>query len=348
MIAAFELREGGLCDVAWVGRRRVEPSPLILERETVFDWASLTKPLCTAPLIWRAVQRGWLAEDTCLNAVLTDAPSAWGAIRIGHLLSHSAGFRAWAPVWQELQKKWGSALPGAPIRERQSMLRALVMRETLEAAPGQRTLYSDFSFLLLGFVLEQLHGESLSEIWDREMGESGATFKSVLRSGRDSQPSDLQCAATENSPWRGGWLQGEVHDENCWSMGGYAGHAGLFGGMTDLITVTRRIFDSRYLDPRLRARMLGQVLGPEGPARTLGWDIPSGPDSSVGPTLAARRGVVGHLGFTGTSLWVDQESGWAFSALTNRVHFGREHVGIRSFRPRIHDAMAQDVLRDLL
>lgn len=344
---AFELKAGGHTELIWIGSRRLTPTPQPMERDTVFDWASLTKSLCTAPLIWRAIQRGWITEHSAVSAVLPDAPASWRGMTIGHLLSHSAGFKAWAPIWQELVQDWGGHLPEVLVGVRQAEFRARVMREELEVAPGMRTLYSDFSFLVLGFVLEHLHGAALDRIWRREMPGIGAGFRRVHRPAGAAQPRDSRVAATEDVAWRGGVLQGEVHDENCWSMGGFAGHAGLFGTMQDLWEVSRRIFDSRFLDDALRARMFAPVRleapGASGPVRTLGWDLPSGPDSSAGPTLSSHRGVVGHLGFTGTSLWIDTQSGFGFALLTGRVHLGREHIGIRTLRPRIHEAMALDV-----
>jgi len=344
VVSAFQVSSGSeaYCGVAGLRRKNPTEQPLLID--TVFDWASLTKVLCTAPLIWRTIQRGWLFEETRLTQVLSDAPGAWSSITVGHLLSHTAGFRAWEPVWQKLQQKWGKHLSEVSLSDRQREFRALLMRETLEALPGERVLYSDFSFLLLGWILEEIHARSLDQIWAREFAGAGAaSFRKVLRSAQQAQPRDEACAATELSEWRGGFLQGEVHDENCWSIGGVAGHAGLFGRMKDLISVTRRIFDSSFLDPKLRTRMFARVIGPQGPARTLGWDLPDGPESSAGASLAARPGVVGHLGFTGTSLWIDQRSGWAFAALTSRVNLGRDHLGIRKFRPRIHDALVMDL-----
>ncbi len=344
VVSAFQVSSGGEAYCGVAGLRRKNPTEQPLHLDTVFDWASLTKVLCTAPLIWRTIQRGWLSEETRLTHILSDAPGKWSSMTVGHLLSHSAGFKAWEPVWQKLQQKWGEQLSEVSISDRQREFRDLLMRETPEALPGQRFLYSDFSFLLLGWILEEIHGKSLDKIWAQEFAGAGAaSFRRVLRSSQHIQPRDEVCAATELSEWRGGVLQGEVHDENCWSMGGVAGHAGLFGRMEDLIAVTRRIFDSSFLEAKLRARMLARVMGPQGPARTLGWDLPDGPDSSAGSTLAARLGVVGHLGFTGTSLWIDQISGWAVAALTSRVNLGREHLGIRKFRPRIHDALAMDL-----
>lgn len=341
VVAAFEVAQGGQAHVTWAGHRRLTPSPQPMLLDSVFDWASVSKALGTSAMVWRAFQRGWISEETSITSVLPQAPREWAGIRMGHLLSHSAGFRAWEPVWQGLQKKWGQQLASTSIDSRQREFRSRIWKELPEVQAGKRVLYSDFSFLLLGFILEEIHGLPLDAIWEREMG--GAGYRRVLRGGSMKQPADESCVATEEQDWRGGVIQGEVHDENCWSMGGFAGHAGLFGSMADLIQATRRIFDSQFLDPVLRARVMSRVRGPEGPMRTLGWDVATGPESSAGPTLAARMGVVGHLGFTGTSLWVDQESGWAFSVLSGRVHLGREHLGIRKFRPRIHDAMAIDV-----
>ncbi len=346
VVSVFETRRGGDQLVIAGGRRRLSPSPQPMTVETVFDWASLTKVLCTAPLIWRAIQRGWLSETTEVGAILAHAPDGWRGITIGHLLSHSAGFKAWEPIWQALVEKWGDRLPEMPVAERQQAFRTRIYSQLPEAAPGARFLYSDFSFLLLGFVLEEIHGQPLDGVWRREMPGMSAGFRRVRRLGTLKQPVDESCAATEIVEWRGGALQGEVHDENCWSMGGFAGHAGLFGSMSELIAVVRRIFDPAFLDPSVRGRMLARVIGPQGPARTLGWDLPDGPESSAGPTLASRAGVVGHLGFTGTSLWIDLESGWAFSMLSGRVHLGRDHPGARKLRPRIHDALAIDLRLD--
>jgi CubicO group peptidase (beta-lactamase class C family) len=346
VVAAFHLKDSSQSFVFFAGNRRIVPTHQPMLDSTVFDWASLTKPLCTAPLVFRAIQRGWLSLETQVRSLLLDAPQSWSGITVGHLLAHSAGFRAWAPVWQELQARWGLRLSEVSLEQRRSEFRKHVVSEHPEVAPGRRVLYSDFSFLILGFILEDLYQLRLQQIWERQMPGVEAGFRTVLRPALAKQPIDESCAATEVVEWRGGALQGEVHDENCWSLGGSAGHAGLFGNMSALMAATRRIFDSTFLDPQLRALMLRPVIGPEGPRRTLGWDVPDGPESSAGPTLASRSGVVGHLGFTGTSLWIDQQSQWGFSVLSGRVHLGRENTGIRKFRPRIHEALAIDLRLD--
>jgi CubicO group peptidase (beta-lactamase class C family) len=220
-------------------------------------------------------------------------------------------------------------------------MRALVLRQLPETAPGKRTLYSDISFLTLGFIIEQVMGMRLDHAWN-EFGFT-AKFRPVHRPSSLCQPVDDRCAATELSPWRGGVVQGEVHDENCWSMGGIAGHAGLFGSAEQVMEVVDAIFTGRLFSDAIADVIFARVTPSSGDPRTVGWDIPSGESSSAGSILAARRGVVGHLGFTGTSLWVDRPSGWAFLLLTNRVHLGRDNVGIRQLRPLFHQAAIADL-----
>ncbi len=330
----------GLPWVSVVGDRRLEPSREPLEWSTVFDLASLTKPLVTTTLAARLVERGLMDWTTPVRSIL-DAPEEWNGIELWHLLSHTAGFQAWSPFWQELQSEFGPELSSVSIRRRAEAMRARVLRQVPETAPGSRTLYSDVSFLALGFIIEQVLGMRLDHAWN-ELGFE-ARFRPVHRSPSLRQPVDDRCAATEASEWRGGVMQGEVHDENCWSMGGVAGHAGLFGSADQVIEIVNALFAGRLFSDAIANMIFARVTPSSGDPRTIGWDIPSGESSSAGAMLAARRGVVGHLGFTGTSLWVDRQSGWAFLLLTNRVHLGRENVGIRQFRPLFHQAAIADL-----
>ena len=198
----------------------------------------------------------------------------------------------------------------------------------------------------MGFVIEAITGLRIDHAWN-ELGFS-ASFRPVHRSPAQQQPADDRVAATEKSDWRGGVLQGEVHDENCWSMGGIAGHAGLFGSAPQVVEIVDAIFQGRLFSDAVAQVMFARMTPREGDPRTLGWDIPSGEASSAGKILASRRGVVGHLGFTGTSLWVDRQTGWAFLLLTQRVHLGRDHVGIRTLRPLFHEAASSDLGIDRL
>ncbi|MEN9723447.1 MAG: hypothetical protein RJB38_1433, partial [Pseudomonadota bacterium] len=237
-------------------------------------------------------------------------------------------------------------LPEVSIRSRASFVRDDVFSQHPEGEPGASTLYSDLSFLLLGFVIEEVLGQPLDRAWNSLGFEAG--FRRVHRQATRRQPIDEQVAATELSEWRGGYLQGEVHDENCWAMGGVGGHAGLFGSCAQVVAIVNAIFRGELFSAAVADLLFARITPARGSPRSLGWDIPTGEGSSAGRTLALRAGVVGHLGFTGTSLWVDRQSGWVFLLLTNRVHLGRESLGIRAFRPAFHEAAVADLGIDRL
>jgi CubicO group peptidase (beta-lactamase class C family) len=358
----WDAREPDVAWVAAVGKRRVFPlglpsQPMTLD--TIFDLASLTKVMATATLAAALVDRGWISWRTPLAAILPRA-STGGAptVTLAHLLSHTAGYAAWAPFWERMRERFGGEpLTRFSVAERQRAMRELVFAIAPETAPGARAVYSDISFLLLGFALEEVTGLPLDRavrrfVWG-PMGIETAFFRRVTE---DPVRARLeQVAATEESPWRGGMLQGQVHDDNCWSMGGYGGHAGAFGSVRDVLHFARALYPAwsgthagpvgarrGFLSsPTLRAAWT-RVTAPVGCERTLGWDTPSGPDSSAGRYFSAQ--TVGHLGFTGTSLWIDTRAGLAVTLLTNRVHPTRENTLIRAFRPKFHDAIRATAL----
>lgn len=337
--------------VAAVGKRRIFPHELPalpMLPETPFDLASLTKIMGTATLAATLVDRRWISWDTPLAAILPQAN--WAGVELRHLLSHTGGFIAWAPLWERLRDHFGDMpLYHVPVEERQRAVRELVFKLAPEHKPGVEARYSDIGFLLLGFALEEVTGLPLDEavkrfVWE-PMGLETAFFRHVsdepVRGRRES------IAATEESPWRGGLLQGQVHDDNCWAMGGYAGHAGAFGTVRDVLQFARALYPSYpsrwstgvggFLSRETLRAVWTPVTQPWGCSRTLGWDTPSGEESSAGRGFSP--GSVGHLGFTGTSLWIDPEAGLAVALLTNRVHPTRENALIRAFRPKFHDAL---------
>lgn len=150
-------------------------------------------------------------------------------------------------------------------------------------------------------------------------------------------------AATEESVWRGGVLQGQVHDDNCWAMGGYGGHAGAFGSVQDVLHFSKMLMGG-FLSRETLNVTWTRVSRPLGCERTLGWDTPS-VGSSAGQCFS--KNSVGHLGYTGTSLWIDLDAELAVCLLTNRVHPIRENEKIKTFRPRFHDAIRIDFERKL-
>jgi CubicO group peptidase (beta-lactamase class C family) len=163
-----------------------------------------------------------------------------------------------------------------------------------------------------------------------------ATYHRTTRAPSFTRP---DTAATELSPWHGAILEGQVHDENCWSMGGYSGHAGAFGRIEDVLRFSGQLLNG-FLTPATLRAMWTRVTEPAGCERTLGWDTPSGPESSSGRYFSDA--TVGHLGFTGTSLWIDPEARLAVGLLSNRVHPTRDNIAIRQFRPLFHNAIRSD------
>lgn len=342
--------------VAAVGKRRIFPHELPalpMLPNTVFDLASVTKIMATATLAGTLVDRQWLSWDTPLGAILPEAN--WPGVTLRHLLSHTAGFVAWAPLWERMRELFGEMpLHHVPVEDRQRAMRKLVFRIAPDVKPGVQAVYSDISFLLLGFALEEVTGLPLDLavqrfVW-QPMGLETAFFRHVMDEPVRGRREEV--AATEESPWRGGLLQGQVHDDNCWSMGGYAGHAGAFGTVRDVLQFARALYPASlsarsggvggFLSRETLRASWTPVTEPAGCSRTLGWDTPSGDEPSAGRLFS--RLSAGHLGYTGTSLWVDPEAGLAVTLLTNRVHPTRENTMIRAFRPKFHDALRTSLL----
>ena len=323
-----------------IGQRRLGPHSLPMLPETVFDIASLSKIFATATLCGVLVDRGWLRWDTFLSSILSEYP--YPQIQIQHLLSHTAGLPAWKPLWESLWKAFAPIpIDQVPILDRQREMRRLVVSVAPEVEPGQRVLYSDITFLLLGFALEVITQMSLDKavehfVW-KPMGVSRAYYRPIHNSRSQKWE---EVAATEDDPARGGVLQGQVHDDNCWAMGGYGGHAGVFTDARNLFQFVRALMGGFLSLPTLSA-LWTPVLLPMGASRTLGWDMPSGDLPSAGKLFSRRS--VGHLGFTGTSLWVDLDAELAVVLLSNRVHPTRENLKIREFRPQFHEAIRTDV-----
>lgn len=323
------------------GNRRTTPSEQPMELNTLFDLASVSKVFATALLAAVLVEKGWLSWDLSVRSVLPEYRHS--EVRVSHLLSHTAGYVAWVPYWEKLRERFAPlALDEVSIEERQAAMRQLIFAQDLQALPGDTVLYSDPSFIVLGYVLEKITQAPLDEavaryVWE-PMGIQGASYRRTNHSAQDGV--DLRAAATELCPWRKSVVQGQVHDDNCWAMGGYAGHAGSFASIQDVMQFCSALFQGFLSPPILRA-MWTPVSQPPGCQRTLGWDMPSPQGSSSGSLFS--RHSIGHLGFTGTSLWIDPDSKLAVALLSNRVHPHRENIQIKSFRPRFHDAVRLDL-----
>ncbi|MFB3820177.1 MAG: serine hydrolase domain-containing protein, partial [Candidatus Methylomirabilales bacterium] len=287
------------------GRRSLEPPGDPVDAATCFDLASLTKVLATAPLVLLAVQDGSLALDTPVRAVL---PGYTGqgreAVTLRMLLDHSSGLPAWRPYYE--------ALPPAAraTAEGREAVRRMVLAEAPEAEPGSRALYSDLNFILLDWILARVAGRPtdvlFAERLARPLGLDSLFFVDLTEPARTARAREGRAfAATERCPWRGRTLVGEVHDDNTHAMGGVSGQAGLFGTAADVAAVGSAWLAAyrgraALFDPRLVQRFWQRSPLP-GSTRALGFDTPSPAGSQAGTGFGPR--TVGHLGFTGTSLW---------------------------------------------
>jgi serine-type D-Ala-D-Ala carboxypeptidase len=305
--------------------------------ETVFDLASLTKPLATTLAVMRLTAEGRLALEQPLESLLdvfkgTDK----AAITVRQLLNHTGGLPDYRPYYTELV-----CLP-TELRQ-QALLRAIA-RTPLAHRVGQTELYSDLGFMILGEAVAKVSGKRL----DRLVGEAVYTPLGLNRGGPPLCFVDLAAptkfsdvAATELCSWRQRLLEGVVHDDNAFALGGIAGHAGLFGSARAVHTVladlwktfcglsTKGVLAVESVQTFLRHGEKGE--------RPLGFDAPSQAGSSSGRHFTAT--TVGHLGFTGTSFWLDLEQAIGVILLTNRVHPHRANERIKGFRPKLHDAV---------
>ncbi len=324
-----------------VGRLSLTQPTISLTQDTIFDLASLTKPLATSMAIMKCVEDGKIDLDQPIGRILsTSLPSDKADLTTRQILTHSAGFADWKPFYLKLIKS-------AP-EKRKKLLRKWIMEEPLEYKLGTKDLYSDLGFMILEWIIEECTGTLFHEFLNRSFY-SPLLMKNTFFSGTDLIQVDKDnIAATENCPWRKTIMQGTVHDENAYALGGYSGHAGLFGTAGDIYTLADLLMAhylgkrTDYLSPETVKTFFTKQNIVKGSTRALGWDTPSPQDSSSGTHFSKK--TVGHLGFTGTSLWMDLEKDVIVIFLSNRVHPTRKNEKIRAFRPILHDLIMEEVV----
>ena len=295
---------------------------------TIFDLASLTKIVATTAMAMILYERGLLDLEAPVTAVVPEFAEGLDhddrrcAVTLHMLLAHSSGLPAYKRLFLQ-------------CKDRAELLRA-AFATALTAAPGERAEYSDIGFIILGIALERLADEPLDAFCQREifgpLGMRHTTFKPGQTLKESIPPT------ADDRSFRQRIIQGEVQDENASVMGGVAAHAGLFSTADDLaifahamINRGRPIFRSSTVDFFTR-----REAAPSGTSRALGWDTPSAPSQS-GKCFSPRS--FGHLGYTGTSLWIDPERQVSIALLTNRTWPDCKNDAIRQVRPAFHDAI---------
>jgi len=338
-----------------VGSRSVDPQVSPLSEATSFDLASLTKPLATTIAIMLMVKDKILRLDDRVTRFFPNfGVQGKTHITFRHLLSHSSGLSAWRPYYRDIigRETREGKVGFLGTRSARDFVYTQLQREKLDAPPGQQAVYSDLGFMLLGATIEEISGLGLDQYCQEKifqpLGLNSLTFinlENVRR--RRFQPVVENYAATERCPWRKRVLCAEVHDDNAYAMGGVAGHAGLFApvdAIDRLVGVLVACYHGAHSfvpQPVIREFWTRADIVP-GSTWCLGWDSPSPQNSSAGEYFSSHS--IGHLGFTGTSLWIDLARQVHVILLSNRVHPRRDNDKIQMFRPALHNAAMQAVL----
>jgi CubicO group peptidase (beta-lactamase class C family) len=322
----------GLClQVVQRGRLRVDLK--MGETFRFYDLASLTKILFTVP----AFMQLWDEKRLKLTTPVSDILSWWPhkKVTVGQVLCHSAGLPWWAPFYKN------------PRMQDRDVLKKYLSR--LKLQKNKKAVYSDLDFILLGFVLEELHGQDLLNIWQQMEW----VDKTHLHFNVKNKPLYKRAfyAPTEKCPWRKKVLHGEVHDDNTWRFGGVSTHAGLFGTIDD-VTYYGMLLRQAYFRKSSVVARVGDLASPAAVKKFSARAIPaSRGDWASGFMMPTRGGAscgkyfspksFGHTGFTGTSFWFDPKNDMMVSLLSNRVHPTRDNRKFVELRPLIHDIVCR-------
>jgi CubicO group peptidase (beta-lactamase class C family) len=323
-----------------IGGFTYQPASPRVQTETIFDMASVSKAMATTSMAMLLWERGLLNLD---EPIVRRVPEFLESSRESEslaavfrstvtprmLLAHCSGLPAYAPLYKTF------ATPKALLEA--------CLRMPLERAPGTKAVYSDIGFILLGHLLEQIAGERLDSFCQREVFAPLGMTATLYCPPAELRASIPPTADEEN--FRGRLLQGEVHDGNCWRLGGISGHAGLFSNVPDTLRLAGCLLKGGcdIFRPDTISKFTVRQDMPPTSGWALGWDTPTAPSSSG--TLFSPHSA-GHLGYTGTSLWIDFDKHVAVVLLTNRTYPGEDasaSESIKTIRPRFHDTLMREL-----
>ncbi len=309
------------------GRMTYSPKSASVDTTTLYDLASLTKAVVTTSIVMQLVERDSLSLQAPVATYFPDfAKNGKGKVTIEQLLNHTSGLRA---------HTYFSKYCTTP-----EQLFNAIAADSLLSAPGTTTLYSDLGFMLLGKIVETITGKSLASNFHERFA-----VPLGMRSTMFTPPTSLlwRIAPVEKDTlWPFSRERPQVHDQNAALLGGIAGHAGLYGTTGDLVLMTAMLMNDGSLNGRVyfRPATLKTFISRRNSPRALGWDLrsPEG-HSSAGDYFSSSS--YGHLGFTGTSIWIDPEKKLAVILLSNRVYPTSDNIKIRKFRPLLHNTVVQ-------
>lgn len=295
---------------------------------TFFDLASLTKPLATLLFFQVLWQKKLVEPADKIGKFFSFWSEKSSNIMLSNLLLHDSGLPA--------HRHYYRSLFHYPLGLREEIRLKHISEENLLFKPGTQTLYSDLGFMVLKAVLEKVCEESMDTFLQKEVYDKLGV--NLFFTENTIENKDNFCA-TSFSEFRKRRLKGEVNDDNAFAVGGIDGHAGLFGKCIDIHNILKEVFFSykNSVQSFLLNSYTKEILKIRKGKRFYGFDIIEKPDSSSGSFFSDNS--FGHLGYTGTSFWVDIDKGIWIILLTNRVYYGDNNQKIKFFRPRIHDIL---------
>jgi len=311
---------------------------LPLSKEIFYDLASLTKPLATTLAVISLLKNKILdLQDTLSDLLEIELPKDKKNIKLIHLLGHCSGLPAYRPYFKDLAGK---------KKYRGSAVIKKIMAEKMAYKTGESQLYSDLGFMLIGEIIKKKTSLRLDEYVNKKIYKPMGIDKLLFFNFNNKIKKGVNYAPTELCNWRKKLLYGQVHDDNAFTMQGVAGHAGMFGniyGVTALVNYLIDIIEGRKDHPDINREYLNKFIKKNNNEYFgLGFDTPSSENSSSGHYFSEKS--FGHLGFTGTSFWVDLEKKISIVLLTNRVHPDRKNEKIRKFRPVFHDLIMKKLM----
>jgi CubicO group peptidase (beta-lactamase class C family) len=336
------------------------PPPPRTSLHSYFDLASLTKPIHTTTRALSLLSQNKLSLSTPIGDIITNLEDPILAkTPFFRLLNHSSGLAAHFPYYQGMNHLRMNQV--YPLSHYRAQIRKMIHRTSCAYTPGERGVYSDLGYLLLEEICSVLDQCTIDDDFQKNLSIYG--FKSnPLPQDCTTLKDQHLFVPTELCPWRNRRLTGEVHDDNAWLMGGLCGHAGLFGSITHCrewamawlkslrkaLGYQDQLASDQSLITTISDEIFQQILHPQyrvpDHSFALGWDKPSiNGYSSAGQRFSYQS--IGHLGFTGTSIWMDIEKGMLMILLSNRVYFGRDNLKLRPLRPILHD-LAWDLFED--
>jgi serine-type D-Ala-D-Ala carboxypeptidase len=322
-----------------LGHSVLEPDRINATLDTIYDLASLTKPLITGLLCGRRIESGELTLDSSIAHYLPEFDRAdKHMITVRELLTHTSGLPAWRPLY--------ILAKGEPERAI-----GVIADLDLDYPPGTRVVYSDLSFITLGFLLERMTGKRLAELARQEIIGPLALQRTFFNPEMALQTEIAACetgnayeletcreiGANQYSGWRKNIIWGEVHDGNAHFLGGAAGHAGLFSTGYETFILANQFLagQTKLLKPETCNVFRTNMTEGLNEGRSLGWQLAATKGSSAGPSLSPDS--FGHTGFSGTSCWIDPGLERVFILLTNRTHArALPFVNINSIRREFH------------